>query len=628
MKWASKTINGFLSRLDLRLSRASSFSAHYAEFHALQLELAQRQTKLDETQAQLDEKQTQLDETLATLKSVNEAREQERLLKLSKLRWQGDEQDAGLTWGVPMVGDAFVRFVQAHAPLTDRSHLVEIGPGYGRILSAILQEGLPFKRYTGLEISSARVARLRRQFQDPRIEFREADILSEVDLNGMADLTFSSAVFEHLYPDFGAALANIARFTRQGGAVVLDFIGSDEKLEHSAAWFDQETYMRIYSRTELNALFEARGLTLNDVGTISFGQDILEREITRTIVFASKGTPAPAIESLMPAQKLVEVSSFDTFVHRLPAPCDHMTLEPPIKPAFRSSFGGLWTDLSSADAILAGKVAIGELLPAEAKLVDAWKRDGFVILPGAVDPAAIDAALADFERACDGTLPRKISYWDDQGLHLETASHELLRKRDAKLLDLHDVSEATQAIIFAEPVSRFLQILFERPALAFQSLGFYYGSQQPLHEDYVFVRVSSPLEFVASWIALEDIRPGSGQLEYYPGSHALPHHLFGGSRFWPEFQEEEVQHFSDTIHAQAREAGLTLQRFEAKKGDVLIWSAALMHGGSPVTDPNLTRKSLVTHYCPADLQPMFAYKGGRSKRKSVAGNYVIAEPWD
>jgi hypothetical protein len=49
-----------------------------------------------------------------------------------------------------------------------------------------------------------------------------------------------------------------------------------------------------------------------------------------------------------------------------------------------------------------------------------------------------------------------------------------------------------------------------------------------------------------------------------------------------------------------------------------------MHGGSPVTDPNLTRKSIVTHYCPADLQPMFAYKGGRTKRKSVSGHYVTA----
>jgi len=36
--------------------------------------------------------------------------------------------------------------------------------------------------------------------------------------------------------------------------------------------------------------------------------------------------------------------------------------------------------------------------------------------------------------------------------------------------------------------------------------------------------------------------------------------------------------------------------FLAKKGDVLIWSANIIHGGSPVIDPHSTRLSQVTHY--------------------------------
>ena len=164
-------------------------------------------------------------------------------------------------------------------------------------------------------------------------------------------------------------------------------------------------------------------------------------------------------------------------------------------------------------------------------------------------------------------------------------------------------------------------------AAAFQSLGFYYGSQQELHQDSAFVRVSSPLEFVASWIALEDISPGSGELEYYPGSHALPHYLFGGKYLWVDVGDPELQLFSGGLQSRARDAGLSPQRFLAKKGDVLIWSAGLMHGGSPVELPDRTRKSLVTHYCPADLNPMYAYKGGRAKRQSISGHYVIAERW-
>jgi phytanoyl-CoA hydroxylase len=609
-KKLSQTMNSLLGYLDLYLGHAS-------HFRNLQSELARSQE--------------QLGEALATQRRETERQEHERLLNLSKLRWRGEEPDAGLTWGVRMQGEEFVRFLLRYVALNDTSTIVEIGPGYGRILQALLNQGVPFRRYIGLEISAARVAHLSKQFQDRRIEFREADVLGTVELNAVADLTFSSAVFEHLYPDFSAALDNISRFTRSGGAVVIDFVRDDENVDRSDAWFDRETYIRVYSLGELKVLFERNGFRLSEAGRISFGQDIINREITRTIVFGTGGAcPGVTIESLRESTALpaADVWPFDTFVNRGPAPCDHRTLDPPVKPEFRSKFGGVWTDLSTADTILAGKVAIGDLSAAEGKLVAAWNRDGFAILPGAVDPAAIDAALVDFERAYDGLLQRRMSYWDDHGFHIEDANREHLRKKDAKLLDAHEVSDAIQAIIFAEPLSRFLQILFQRPALAFQSLGFYYGSQQSLHQDSAFVRVSSPLEFVASWIALEDIQPGSGELEYYPASHALPHYLFGGKHLWVDHGDPEILEFSNNLHASTKQAGLSRQRFHAKKGDVLIWSAGLIHGGSPVEDPTKTRKSLVTHYCPADLQPMWAYKGGRQKRKSLAGHYVMAERWD
>lgn len=608
MNRLASTLNNLLAHFDLHLSRASSFQG-------LRSELAR--------------KQEQVDDVVAAMKRLKDEQEFERLLKLSQVRWRSDEPDAGLTWGIRMVGDEFVRFLVTHVRFEDSSTIVEIGPGYGRILKTLLEQGIPFRRYIGLEISAARVAHLREQFRDQRIEFHEADVLGSVDLNGVADLTFSSAVFEHLFPDFGAAMNTISAFTRPGGSAVIDFVRDDNNLEKSASWFDQETYIRVYSLSELKAFFENSGFCLKEAARISFGPDIDNREITRTIVFGTKGNSAEKpIESLTTSQQSTGVLPFDIFVHRKLESVSDRTLEPPAKPEFRSKFGGLWTDLNTADAILAGKVAIGELLPAEAKLVDAWRRDGFVILPGAVDSAMIDAALVDFERAYDGKPQRKMSYWDENGFHIVNASREHVSKKDAKLLDLHEASEAVQAIIFSEPLSRFLHILFERPALAFQSLGFYYGSQQELHQDSAFVRVSSPLEFVASWIALEDISPNSGELEYYPGSHAIPHYLFGGKHLWVEYDDPELQLFSENLRTRAGQAGLSIQRFLAKKGDVLIWAAGLMHGGSLVDRPDRTRKSLVTHYCPADLQPMYAYKGGRAKRKSISGHYVIAERWE
>jgi phytanoyl-CoA hydroxylase len=70
-----------------------------------------------------------------------------------------------------------------------------------------------------------------------------------------------------------------------------------------------------------------------------------------------------------------------------------------------------------------------------------------------------------------------------------------------------------RSILFAPEILRFVNLVLERPALAFQSLYFRWGSRQDIHQDTAFVKVSSPMEMVASWVALEDIQTDSGELE-------------------------------------------------------------------------------------------------------------------
>jgi hypothetical protein len=36
--------------------------------------------------------------------------------------------------------------------------------------------------------------------------------------------------------------------------------------------------------------------------------------------------------------------------------------------------------------------------------------------------------------------------------------------------------------------------------------------------------------------------------------------------------------------------------FQARKGDVFIWNAQLLHGGSAIAQPGRTRRSVVFHY--------------------------------
>jgi hypothetical protein len=55
----------------------------------------------------------------------------------------------------------------------------------------------------------------------------------------------------------------------------------------------------------------------------------------------------------------------------------------------------------------------------------------------------------------------------------------------------------------------------------------------------------------------------------------------------------------------SEERGLKTETFMAKKGDVLIWHADLMHGGVPIQDPRQTRKSLVAHFMPLGVMATF-----------------------
>ena len=69
---------------------------------------------------------------------------------------------------------------------------------------------------------------------------------------------------------------------------------------------------------------------------------------------------------------------------------------------------------------------------------------------------------------------------------------------------------------------RMVELIYDQPAISFQSLYFEYGSQQALHRDPMFVVTDPPSHLLASWVALEDIAPDSGPLAYVPKSHRLP----------------------------------------------------------------------------------------------------------
>lgn len=275
-------------------------------------------------------------------------------------------------------------------------------------------------------------------------------------------------------------------------------------------------------------------------------------------------------------------------------------------PAYFSRFGGLWTDRRDAPEEIDRRLEAGAISQSDGERLRHWVEHGYVVLEEAVEPETCDRLRADLERAfAQG----------DERLLMRSPAHEGFEPlragvdtERARVLDVYAFYESARAALFSEPIVHFLRAVFDDAPVLFQSLTFEKGSQQALHQDTAFVVTTSPLEFAAAWIALEDIRPGSGELVYLDGSHRLPEYLYGGKhKHWDAERDGHDEHdeWRSQMSADAERMGLERKTFLPKKGDALIWSADLAHGGSPVSDPSLTRRSLVGHYCPDRVEPFY-----------------------
>lgn len=219
-----------------------------------------------------------------------------------------------------------------------------------------------------------------------------------------------------------------------------------------------------------------------------------------------------------------------------------------------------------------------------------------------------------------------VTFWDDEGKKHLPARPEHLSKKEAKLLDVHRHLHTSHALIFSPSILDFLRDVFQDDPVAFQTLYFEYGSTQGAHNDTAFVYVDPPHQFVASWIALEDIEPETGELFYYPGSHRIGDQVFagGGKAFDP--QDEHAPTYSETLGAMMAASGLSRATFVPQKCDVLFWAANLVHGGTHITKRR-TRRILVTYYCPRSA--IVPYARGlvrrRCGRRRAAGSSVQPE---
>lgn len=198
-----------------------------------------------------------------------------------------------------------------------------------------------------------------------------------------------------------------------------------------------------------------------------------------------------------------------------------------------------------------------------------------------------DARLAEHAEAIKRDLHDRFDWdtWRRQGGSL-------------RIQDAWSWHAAVRALATNQAILDLLALLYGRKAWPFQTLNFPVGTEQHFHSDAVHFH-SMPERFMCGvWVALEDIDDASGPLIYYPGSHK-----------WPIVDNDQLAihaagtkpHPGQALYepvwqALVKKHGAEPQRFAARKGQALIWTANLLHGGAPHTDRTRTRWSQVTHY--------------------------------
>lgn len=214
------------------------------------------------------------------------------------------------------------------------------------------------------------------------------------------------------------------------------------------------------------------------------------------------------------------------------------------------------------------------------RMLEQYAESGYLIIDPDIPEETLDTVvrdLADFYR------PNACPNYSDQ----------------IRIAEAWGFSKAVRSIALAPKVLALLETLYQRQPVPFQTLNFRVGTEQRPHSDTIHFN-SVPERFMCGvWVALEDMDHQNGPLIYYPGSHKLPVYNLHDIGVCGSDERESSQAYpayEDFVEALITTHRLERVEINVKKGQALVWSANLFHGGAPILDRSRSRHSQVTHY--------------------------------
>lgn len=184
-------------------------------------------------------------------------------------RWRTHTSAEGLTWGMVLDGAALVEAIEKHARLAGVA-VLEIGPGYGRLLRSLVDSSVPFASYAALDISEHWVRELTKEFHSHRnISFMCAPVTeANTKFAGRQfDLIVSMLTWKHFHPDFAAAARACRSLLATDGRLIFDLPETDVAWPAptnvaSGTFEETGAFTRTYTRHEVQSLLGEAGLTV------------------------------------------------------------------------------------------------------------------------------------------------------------------------------------------------------------------------------------------------------------------------------------------------------------------------------------------------------------------------------
>jgi Phytanoyl-CoA dioxygenase (PhyH) len=249
-----------------------------------------------------------------------------------------------------------------------------------------------------------------------------------------------------------------------------------------------------------------------------------------------------------------------------------------------------WLDQPDALEAVETKLAAGKITTDQAEQCRYWSQNGYIVIPKMFDDSTLDAVWTAYE---DAIHKGRIK------LAAEPASEG--DPYPGRFLNPHKKVAAFCRILKHGGLLEWIRLLTGHEPKPLQTIASHKGSQQGVHSDSIHM-TTYPLGYLtAAWIAFEDIHADCGPLVYYPGSHKLPY-LFSKdvniteADFKREGYASYHARYEPAIQKTIETHGIEPHYFHARKGDVLIWHANLLHGGSARRNMQLSRRAAVCHF--------------------------------